>query len=432
MGYERYRHIDLYPTLIGGALLPEVDGTPEAYVNTYRDVAFLVEAVRERVRWALGATAMNTELWVAMASTVPAWDSSLFPKRSEIAQSVAAYVTADASMPPLCTFGSSPGSSSPGMCGGPLPLDLNWSSVTENGVIIRFYGADAPENYALDVFMSRTAAHQMPYISSNEVPLISMDVGTLNRLYSDTSACRRFVMFGNVSSGFGTIHNTWSALRDALRASGDQSYGHLAGPLLPQDEETHRTEDSWYLPDGGGDLEPITDTTSAPGYGSPAYHTFNMTYNGNDYPCAIYTTNDSYLVLVRPKFFKYAYSSNEAFLPSTMSGYAVFNGTCYVSSSSVVHIFTMVAPVQLTLDHAISDNSDFFYGCAQAVYKVNFSLDMMRAYHRLVSQAAASKLGYDAEGSGASLSINFGGYMFVDTGPLSCGTFDPQLFSSQG
>lgn len=421
MGYEHYRHIDLYPTLIGGATLPEVDGTLEAYVNTYRDVAFLVEAVRERARWALGATAMNRELWEAMASTVPAWDSSLFPKRSEITQSIAEYV-GDVGLPSLRTFGSSSD-----MWGGPLPLDLNWSSVTENGVIIRFYGTDAPENYALDVFTSRTAAHQMPYISSNEVPLSSMDVGTLSRLYSDTSACRRFVMFNNDGRGWTTQH-TWSGLRDELRARGDESYGHLAGPLIPEDGETHYTFDDWSIPEGGGELEPITETTSVPGYYPPYYGTGNRTWEGKVYPYAEYTTNESYLMLVRPKFFKYAYSSDEAFLPSTMSGYALFEGEC--GTGSIVRTFTMIAPVQLTLDHAISDNSDFFYGCAQAVYKVNLSPDMMGAYHHLVSRAAASKLGYDAGGSGASLDISFTERMFVDTGPLSCGTFDPQLFPS--
>ena len=80
-----YRYCTPIAAGIKGSVLPMVDGTAAARVNRYEDVAFLVEAVRERYDWDVGRSGGTTQ-WLDWM--VPNYDGSCVAVRDDLADLV--------------------------------------------------------------------------------------------------------------------------------------------------------------------------------------------------------------------------------------------------------------------------------------------------------------------------------------------------------
>lgn len=80
-----YRYCTPIAAGIKGSVLPMVDGTAAARVNRYEDVAFLVEAVRERCDWDFGRSGGTTQ-WLDWM--VPDYDGSCVAVRDDFADLV--------------------------------------------------------------------------------------------------------------------------------------------------------------------------------------------------------------------------------------------------------------------------------------------------------------------------------------------------------
>lgn len=80
-----YRYCTPIAAGIKGSILPMVDGTAAARVNRYEDVAFLVEAVRERCDWDFGRSGGTTQ-WLDWM--VPDYDGSCVAVRDDLADLV--------------------------------------------------------------------------------------------------------------------------------------------------------------------------------------------------------------------------------------------------------------------------------------------------------------------------------------------------------
>lgn len=176
-----YRYCTPIAAGIKGSVLPMVDGTAAARVNRYEDVAFLVEAVRERCDWDFGRPGGSTQ-WLDWM--VPGYDGSCVAVRDDFADLVKHLSNG---WRPLGTAGDTGYDYSMasenwdnGLSGSSFPV----ISIPDPGEIL-------PAQSSLDLLFAN-AAIARDSASIATVPRIA-EGDTLRAMYSDIAKMKRFV-----------------------------------------------------------------------------------------------------------------------------------------------------------------------------------------------------------------------------------------------